>query len=108
VIFVGNVRRLATARKAAALLAVLVAAAGCTSGATGSTTHLVPVSHKPEVLGRGVVQGKHWVLTVFSSGDGNLCMGVNDQLPMRVQQHADVFVEDGCGFGPFSDRDSAP
>jgi hypothetical protein len=89
-----------------ALVALVVA--GCTSRGSGPPTHLVPVSHKPEVLARGVVAGKSWVLTAFSSGDGNLCMGINDQLPLRVQRTRDVFVEAGCGFGPFSDRDSGP
>jgi hypothetical protein len=106
-IVVGRTRWLAV-RAVAATMAGVTAVAACTSNASEPPTQLVPASHKSVVLGRGVVGGKHWALTVSSSGEGNLCMGVNDQLPLRVQQHDDVFAEDGCGFGPPSYFMSGP
>jgi hypothetical protein len=98
-------RRMLGAVAAAAMsTSVLIA---CSSGAD-RTSDLVPADHKAQVLARGSVGGKPWVLTVSSSGNGNLCMAINDSLSERYLHTHDAFAEAGCGFGPPDERMSAP
>jgi hypothetical protein len=49
-----------------------------------------------------------WILTVFSSHEGRLCMAVNDQPGSTATPGGNGFTEAGCGFGPPDERLSAP
>lgn len=85
------------------LVAVL---ASCVGGRDGSSAGPQIRSHGPQLLGEGSAAGFPWRLTVFSSPDGNLCMGVNDHVDASASP--ETLAETGCGFGPPSDRDNSP
>jgi hypothetical protein len=87
------------------LLAVAVVLCGCTFDRSGGPQ---PSSHQPSVLGQGTVDGRPWVLTVFSNPEGNLCMAVSDQLGSTAGPGDGAFAEGGCGFGPPDSHLAAP
>jgi hypothetical protein len=90
-------------------LCVMLAVAGMLCGCGfGADSGPQPSSHQPTVLGQGTVDGRPWVLTVFSSPEGNLCMAVNDQLGSTAGPGDGAFAEGGCGFGPPDSHLSAP
>lgn len=87
------------------LLTMAVVLCGCTFGRSGGPQ---PSSHQPSVLAQGTVDGRPWVLTVFSNPEGNLCMAVSDQLGSTAGPGDGAFAEGGCGFGPPDSQLAAP
>jgi len=88
---------------------MLLAVAGLLSGCLfGRANGPEPSGHQPTELGHGTVDGMPWVLTVFSSPEGDLCMAINDHAGSTAGPDDGAFAEGGCGFGPPGKRLSAP
>ena len=77
------------------LVGLVAAVPACSSSSSGAPE---PRNHSSTLLGSGVINGMRYRLTVFSTPEGNLCMGLNDGA-----SSTSTFTESGCGFAQPND-----